>query len=158
MRRLLTNRRRTDQRGAVAVIVAVAMSSLLIAGGIVLDFGVVRMDRQMNKLAADDAVTAGLRAADGGTGEVYTDLAVCGALDYLKANRSRLSGSARRPLRCSGPTEGVCSRRLDHRVQLLRDHELRRHVIRGVDQVSVLGDRHQHGGRLPGGSARHACL
>jgi len=92
MRRLLTNRRRTDQRGAVAVIVAVAMSSLLIAGGIVLDFGVVRMDRQMNKLAADDAVTAGLRAADGGTGEVYTDLAVCGALDYLKANRSRLSG------------------------------------------------------------------
>lgn len=82
---------RTEQ-GAVAVIVAVCVAALLVCGGIVLDFGMVRMERQTNKSAADSAVMAGLRAADGGNDSVYNALGVCAALEYLKANRPALSG------------------------------------------------------------------
>lgn len=83
--------RRTDERGVVAVVVALAMTALLITGAIVLDFGFVRYERQTNKSAADSAVTASLRSGDGGTGDVYTDRAVCGALSFLKANRSSMA-------------------------------------------------------------------
>ena len=80
-----------DQRGAIAVIVALTASALLVASAMVVDFGRVRMDRQLNKSATDGAIAAGLRAGDNGAGEVYTDRAVCGALSFLKANRRGLS-------------------------------------------------------------------
>src|SRR3954454_1940441 len=83
---------RTDDRGAVAIVVAVMISALLVTGGIVLDFGLVRMDRQISRTAADDAVAAGLRAGDGATGEVYSYRAVCEELRYLRVNRDDLSG------------------------------------------------------------------
>ena len=56
-----------DERGAVAIIVAVSMVMLLVVTAMVLDFGMVRFDRQRAKSAADSAVMAGLRAADGDT-------------------------------------------------------------------------------------------
>jgi Flp pilus assembly protein TadG len=84
--------RRRSERGAVAIIAAVAMTALLITGGIVLDFGLARMDRTTNKSAADEAVAAGLQAANSGTGDVYSSSAVCGAYAFLKANRPALSG------------------------------------------------------------------
>jgi len=68
------------------------MTALLITGGIVLDFGLARMDRTINKSAADEAVAAGLQAANSGTGDVYNSSAVCGAYAFLKANRPALSG------------------------------------------------------------------
>jgi len=70
------------------------MTALLITGAIVLDFGLARFEKQTNKSAADDAVMAALRSADGGDGEVYPFRAVCGALSFLKANRPALSGLA----------------------------------------------------------------
>ena len=80
------------------------MVALLTAGAMVLDFGLVRMDRQENKLAADDAVMAGLRAADHGNDQVFNVDGVCGALAFLKANELRLSG-----LPSSLATGGSCT-------------------------------------------------
>ena len=71
---------------------AVTVSALLITGGIVLDFGLVRWERQTNKSAADGAVAAGLQAADNGTGDVYNSSAVCGAYEFLKVSRNVFSG------------------------------------------------------------------
>lgn len=81
-----------SQQGAVAIVVSLSMVALLLASALVLDFGLVRMDRQQNKLAADSAVMAGLRAADVGTTDVHTFLGACGALEFLKANKPALSG------------------------------------------------------------------
>ena len=66
------------------------MIFLLIGTAMVLDFGLVRLDRQENKSAADTAVMAGLRFADGGDTDVYTERAVCGALSFLKANQAAI--------------------------------------------------------------------
>jgi hypothetical protein len=84
-------RERTEE-GLVTIIVALTLVALLIVSAIVLDFGVARLNRQENKSAADSAVMAGLRAADGGSTSVYSERGVCAALDYLKANSDALSG------------------------------------------------------------------
>ena len=78
---------RTEQ-GAVAIVVAAAILALLVVTAMVLDFGLARMDRQVNKSAADNAVTAGIRGFDGGDANVYTFKGVCDALSYLRANVS----------------------------------------------------------------------
>ena len=44
--RQLTKR---DERGAAALLVSISMVALVVAVAMVLDFGVVRQDRQMNK-------------------------------------------------------------------------------------------------------------
>jgi hypothetical protein len=79
---------RRDERGAVALMVALSITALLVAGGIVLDIGMARVDRNVNKATADNAVTAGLQAANGGTGDVYNSSAVCAALEFLKKHRN----------------------------------------------------------------------
>lgn len=95
-----------SEQGAVAVIVAFAMVALVVAGALVVDLGLVRVERQANKLAADNAVTAGLRAGDGGTGQLNTSGAVCGALSFLRVNNPHLSGL---PLGgCATPTPKMC--------------------------------------------------
>jgi Flp pilus assembly protein TadG len=103
----LSARRDHDESGVVAIIVAVAMVGLLLAGALVLDFGLVRVERQGNKLAADSAVTAGLRAGDTGGGQMNTAAAVCGALDFLRANNPSLSGLPANG--CPPPANTVCS-------------------------------------------------
>ena len=80
-----------DQRGAVAIIVAVSMVLLLIVTAMVLDFGLVRLNRQQAKSAADSAAMAGIRAGDGGSDVFHTFLGVCGALQYLKSSDPELS-------------------------------------------------------------------
>lgn len=67
------------------------MTGLLIIAAMVLDFGLARLDRQDMKSQADNAVLAGIAAGDGGTADIYTFRAVCGALANLKATSS-LSG------------------------------------------------------------------
>lgn len=81
---------RRDEQGVVAVVTALCTVSLLVITAMVVDFGMARMNRQMNKSAADSAVMAGLRGADGGTTEVYTHRGVCTALAYLRANEPGL--------------------------------------------------------------------
>jgi Flp pilus assembly protein TadG len=72
--------------GVVALLVALMMTMLLVIAAMVLDFGVVRLDRQQARSQADAAALAGIAAGDAGTGQVYTFRAVCGALSYLKAH------------------------------------------------------------------------
>ena len=93
MRLILRRVRRgaRNERGAVAIIVAISMVMLLIVTAMVLDFGIVRLNRQQAKSAADSAAMAGIRAGDGGSDVFHTFLGVCGALQYLKSNESELS-------------------------------------------------------------------
>jgi Flp pilus assembly protein TadG len=96
MRRLLTQqwdrRRRRDERGAIAIIVALSMTGLMVVAGMVLDFGLVRIDRQVDKSAADAAAVAGLHALKGGDDKVRPFVAVCAAIRYLRANGDRFAG------------------------------------------------------------------
>lgn len=85
-------KRQHSQRGAVALIVALSMTALLVAGAFVLDIGLARFDRGANKGAADAAVTAGLQSANAGTGDVYNSSAVCAAYEFLIRQRALLSG------------------------------------------------------------------
>jgi Flp pilus assembly protein TadG len=84
--------RSRNDRGAVTVIVAVAMTALLVAGALVVDLGRIRYERQIDKSAADAAVSAGLQASNNGTGETYNSRAVCEAYQFLKASRAALAG------------------------------------------------------------------
>jgi Flp pilus assembly protein TadG len=87
------HRHRSQENGAVAVIVAVSMTMLILAGAMVLDFGLVRLDRQLNKSAGDSAAMSALEAMrhvdalGNETGKAAPYPAVCSALEYLKANQ-----------------------------------------------------------------------
>ena len=81
------------------------MLMLVVATAMVLDFGLIRYDRQRMKLAADNAVMSGLRAADGGTGDVYTWAGVCGALEFLRNNEPGLGSLTSGP--CTTPDTGA---------------------------------------------------
>ena len=67
------------------------MTALLVVVAMVLDFGLIRVDRQEIKSVADTVAMSGIVAGDAGTGEVYTYRAVCGGLSYLKS-RAAFSG------------------------------------------------------------------
>ncbi len=75
----------------MALLVALLMTSLLVIASMVLDFGLVRLDRQQLKSYTDSAAMSGIAAGDAGTGSVYTYRAVCGALSYLQSSHT-LSG------------------------------------------------------------------
>lgn len=94
-----TARRRSraarDERGAVAIMFALCLTGLLVIGGMVLDFGLVRVDRQVDKSAADAATFAGLHSLylnAAGAGNPHPYAGVCGAIRYLQVNSSRFSG------------------------------------------------------------------
>jgi hypothetical protein len=75
-----------DEDGVIALLVALSMTGLLVVAAMVLDFGLVRLDRQEAKSQADAAALSGIAAGDAGTGEIYTYRAVCGALGYLRSH------------------------------------------------------------------------
>lgn len=77
-------RRRED--GAIAIMAALLTTVLLIATAMVLDFGLVRLDRQQVKTETDAAVMAGIAAGDNGSGQFFPFRAVCSALSYLQAD------------------------------------------------------------------------
>lgn len=91
-RRLRALRRRRDERGAIAIIVALSLTAMLVVAGLVLDFGIVRIDRQVNKSAADSATLAGIHGLDTGDGLPHPYAGVCAAVRYLKQNNARFSG------------------------------------------------------------------
>ncbi len=82
--------RATAERGAVAVIVSLVLTALVVVTALVLDFGLVRVDRQVNKSAADAATMAGLQGLNG-NGQAYPYRGVCDAIDYLQHNANRFS-------------------------------------------------------------------
>lgn len=91
MHRRLRHKRRQDERGAVALIVAFLMTTLLVITALVLDFGLVRIDRQIDRSAADAATMAGLYALNPGDGQSHPYAGVCAAVRYLKSNGDRFS-------------------------------------------------------------------
>jgi hypothetical protein len=86
-------RRDRDERGAVAIVVSLLMTVLLVITAMVLDFGLVRIDRQVDRAAADEATLAGLHALNTGDGTPHPFVGVCTAARYLKANNQRFSGA-----------------------------------------------------------------
>jgi Flp pilus assembly protein TadG len=83
---------RRSEEGAVAIIVALCLTVLLVAAGLVVDFGLVRIDRQVDKSAADSATLAGLHGLNGGDGNAHPYMGVCTAVRYLKENNARFAG------------------------------------------------------------------
>jgi hypothetical protein len=84
--------RRRDERGAVAIVVALSLTAILVIAALTLDFGLVRVDRQVDKSAADSAVLAGLHALNGGDANPRPFVGVCTAINYMQQNNSRFSG------------------------------------------------------------------
>jgi Flp pilus assembly protein TadG len=85
-------RDRRGEDGAVAIIVALCLTALLVVVAMVLDFGLVRVDRQVGKSAADSATMAGLHALNMGDGKPHPFAGVCTALRYLAQNDDRFEG------------------------------------------------------------------
>ena len=98
-------RRKQSESGAVAILVSVSMVALIVAVAMVLDFGMVRLDRQMNKVSADTAATAGVRGLDRGDGKPHPFAGVCQALSYLKSSQADLVGL---PLASAAPGNVSC--------------------------------------------------
>lgn len=84
--------RQEEEGGAVAVIFAVSIVVLMIGVGMTLDFGLIKVDRQVDKSAADAATLAGLHGlVTGGSGTAYPYAGVCTAVRYLEANDPRFA-------------------------------------------------------------------
>jgi Flp pilus assembly protein TadG len=81
-----------DERGAVAIVVALSMLAILVGTAMVLDFGLVRVDRQVDKSAADAATLAGLHGLNAGGTEPRPFIGVCTALRYMQENDARFAG------------------------------------------------------------------
>lgn len=96
-------RARSDETGAVTIMVAVSMVAVLVAAALVLDFGIARLDRQQNKSVADSAVTAGMRGLDMGDARTHSFNGVCQALNFLKASKPALASLDWAP--CSDPAK-----------------------------------------------------
>lgn len=93
MYRELRRRRPRDERGAIAIVMAASLTVVLIVTALVLDFGLVRVDRQIDRSAADAATLAGLQGlASSGSSSSSPYIGVCNALQFLKANSVRFSG------------------------------------------------------------------
>ena len=88
---MIARARTHDSRGAVAIMISLCMVALLVVAAMVLDFGMLRYDRQINKSVADAAVAAGMRSFDQDDGQVYTFRGVCDAIGYLKTNEPKLA-------------------------------------------------------------------
>jgi len=82
--------RRRDERGVTAIVVSICAVVLLVIAALVVDLGMVRLDRTSNKLATDAAATGGMEAALD-DGEMYPYVGACSALDYLRSNHSELA-------------------------------------------------------------------
>lgn len=90
--RFLARRRRAaGERGVAALMVAITAVALLLVGAMVLDFGLVRIDRQADRSAADAATLAGLASLDGGDRKPHPYQGVCASLRYLRANDARFA-------------------------------------------------------------------
>lgn len=90
----LARRRERDERGTVAIMVALSLTGLMVITAMVLDFGLVRIDRQIDRAAADEATLAGLHGLNTGDGTPHPYVGVCEAIRYLRANNERFSGVA----------------------------------------------------------------
>jgi len=85
-------RRPRDDEGVVAILMALCMVILLLVAAMVIDFGLIRVDRQVDKSAADAATVAGLHALNTGDAAPHPAVGVCTAVGFLRANAARFAG------------------------------------------------------------------
>jgi hypothetical protein len=83
--------RHVDDSGVVAILVAVSMTAILLVVAMVIDFGIVRLDRNVNKASADAAAAAGVRSLESGDGLARGWAGACTALSYLRVNSPEYS-------------------------------------------------------------------
>ena len=91
----LSWKRRRDQRGAIAVMMALFFTSFLfLLTAMTLDFGIIRVDRQQAKAAGDEAAMAGVNGliTNLSSAIIHPFAGACDALSYLKVNHRELSG------------------------------------------------------------------
>jgi Flp pilus assembly protein TadG len=83
---------RAREDGAVALLIAIAMVGLCVAAAMVVDLGILRVDRQTDKSAEDQAAVAGVNGLvpDLTNPVIHPFSGVCQALNYLKANSPAL--------------------------------------------------------------------
>ena len=91
LRAVMGRRRPRNERGAVAILMAFSLTSVLIGAGLVIDFGIARYERTINKSTADAAALAGAGAVSPGDGLYHPWKGVCTALAFLQANDPQLS-------------------------------------------------------------------
>lgn len=89
-------RRRGEERGVVAILIALSMVALVVAGAFVMDLSRARLDGQENQSAADAAALAGVNGLipDANSTTVHPFAGVCTALHYYEANNSGSFSSA----------------------------------------------------------------
>lgn len=80
--------RQRDEQGAVAVLTALCAVGLCVAAALVVDLGLMRVDRQVAKSAQDSAALAGVNGLVPNihNATFHPFAGVCTALNYLKAN------------------------------------------------------------------------
>jgi hypothetical protein len=81
-----------DEQGAVAILFALTIALIVVCAGYALDFGLLRVDRQVDESVADDAVLAGLHGLNANDGSPHPYMGVCTAIHFLQANNDNFSG------------------------------------------------------------------
>ena len=89
----LIQKRHRDERGAIAVMMALFVSLLCVIAAMVLDFGIIRVDRQQARAAGDEAAMAGVNGlvTDSSSGKIHPFAGACAALAFLKVGHPSLS-------------------------------------------------------------------
>ena len=118
----------------------------------VLDFGLVRVDRQVNKSAADAAAMAGAHGLYGGNSNAYPYRGVCTAIRYLQNNDTRFAGVTDTSGTWTDGT-GAASRQRLHR-RALQVADLLPATTGDVGEVHL--ERHLPDDRPQGGRSRAA--
>ena len=89
----LIQKRHRDERGAIAVMMAICTTLLCVIVAMVLDFGIIRVDRQQARAAGDEAAMAGVNGliTDASSGKIHPFAGACSALSFLKVSHPDLS-------------------------------------------------------------------
>jgi hypothetical protein len=78
---------RRDERGTVLLLTALSVAAIMLIAGLVLDLGLARSDKKLNKSVADHAAAAGMQGLANPDGRPHSWSGVCEAYNYVKTNR-----------------------------------------------------------------------
>lgn len=82
---------RRREQGAIVILMALLITTLVVIVALVIDYGFVRDNRQVDKSAGDFAAAAGIRALDDGLGKVQPWKGICAARSFLVVNDDKFA-------------------------------------------------------------------